>query len=211
MYALDVGYAVEDYTCNMRNPELDSYFDKVAVEWQQRLLAALRETIISCGLQETKKWDGPVYVHRGNVVSIGAFKHHACLWFYEGVHLSNFANVLVAANEKTKALRQWRFEETDKVDLELVRQYVMEARENDERGVRTVATRSDVVVIPQELDSMLAENAEARAAFERMPLSHRKEYAGHVAEAKREETRLRRAEKCLAMILKGEGLHDRYR
>lgn len=33
----------------------------------------------------------------------------------------------------------------------------------------------------------------------------------YVAEAKREETRLRRVEKILPMIRAGGGLHDRYR
>jgi len=195
----------------MRNPDLDPYFDKAAVEWQRKLLLRLRETILECGLIETKKWGGPVYMHRGNVVSIGAFKHHACIWFYEGVHLSDPSNVLAAAQEKTKALRQWRFEESDEVDMALVRQYVLEARDNDERGVRTVPQRAKELVIPNELNTLLDGHAEAKAAFDRMPLSHQREHAEHVAEAKREETRMRRAEKCLAMILKGEGLHDRYR
>lgn len=195
----------------MRNPELDPYFEKANAPWQLEMLNLLREVMLNCGLKETKKWGGPVYVHHGNVVSIGAFKHHVSIWFFEGAHLSDHAGVLAAAQEKTRGMRQWRFEQASDFDPALVRQYVMEARENDGKGVRTAPSRSKELVIPQELEDALTRSSGAMAAFDRMPLSHRREHAEHVAGAKREETRLRRAEKCLDMILRGEGLHDRYR
>lgn len=49
------------------------------------------------------------------------------------------------------------------------------------------------VVVPAELTRALAANPAARAVFEKMPPSHRREIAGYVAEAKKPETRERRA------------------
>lgn len=195
----------------MRTPDLDPYFEQAKASWQLPLLQVFRQLALDCGLTETKKWGAPVYVHQGNVVSISTFKNHLSIWFFEGVHLLDPAHVLSATGEKTKALRQWRFVEGDCMDLDLVRQYVMEAMANDAQGVKTAPERSKKTIIPSELAALLDADPVAKAAFERMPPSHRREHADHVAEAKREETRQRRAEKCLKMILGGEGLHDRYR
>lgn len=50
----------------------------------------------------------------------------------------------------------------------------------------------------------LATDPQARASYERMAFTHRKEYARWVAEAKREETRQRRAGQALEMIRAGK-------
>lgn len=66
----------------------------------------------------------------------------------------------------------------DSVDFDL---------ERDERS------RSVGVEIPAELAEALAADASAKAVFEALAPSHRREHADHVAEAKRPETRKRRA------------------
>ena len=57
--------------------------------------------------------------------------------------------------------------------------------------------------LPEELVRALAGDAEAAAAFEKLPPSHQREYSTWIAEAKREETRARRVEKALAMLREG--------
>lgn len=56
--------------------------------------------------------------------------------------------------------------------------------------------------VPPELAAALAESPQAKALFDRMPPSHRREYADHVAEGKRADTRARRAAAVIPMILK---------
>jgi hypothetical protein len=56
------------------------------------------------------------------------------------------------------------------------------------------------VDVPPELAEALAQNAEAGAAFEQLSHTHRREYAEWVAEAKRDETRRRRAEQAIARL-----------
>jgi len=56
------------------------------------------------------------------------------------------------------------------------------------------------VEIPEALAHALAEDSEARAAFDRLAYTHRKEYASWVAEAKREETRKRRVAQALERL-----------
>jgi Bacteriocin-protection, YdeI or OmpD-Associated/Domain of unknown function (DUF1905) len=62
------------------------------------------------------------------------------------------------------------------------------------------------VEIPEPLAHALAEDPEARAAFDRLAYTHRKEYAGWVAEAKREETRKRRVAQALERLRQHKAL-----
>jgi hypothetical protein len=66
--------------------------------------------------------------------------------------------------------------------------------ERDERS------RSADVEIPAELAEALAADEAAKAAFEALAPSHRREYADHVAEAKRPETRTRRAAQTIQRL-----------
>ena len=58
-----------------------------------------------------------------------------------------------------------------------------------------------VVVVPSDLKAALAANPAARAVWEKMSYTHRKEYVQAVLDAKRLETRLRRIEKTVEMQL----------
>jgi hypothetical protein len=58
-----------------------------------------------------------------------------------------------------------------------------------------------VVDVPPELATLLAANPEARKAFQALSYSHRREHAMHVAEAKKAETRQRRAEKTIESLI----------
>jgi hypothetical protein len=56
---------------------------------------------------------------------------------------------------------------------------------------------------PKDLLKAIAGNSRARAAFQRMAYSHRKEYVEWVEQAKRSETREARITKAVAMIANG--------
>lgn len=75
------------------------------------------------------------------------------------------------------------------------------AASGDEVLVAMEVDRSErVVEIPAELKKCLAA-AKARAAFDALSYSHRKEFADWVASAKQAETRERRAQKAVPMVL----------
>jgi bifunctional DNA-binding transcriptional regulator/antitoxin component of YhaV-PrlF toxin-antitoxin module len=59
------------------------------------------------------------------------------------------------------------------------------------------------VEVPPALAAALEKDDEARAAFESLSYTHRREYAEWIAEAKREETRERRLVKAVAMLREG--------
>ena len=56
------------------------------------------------------------------------------------------------------------------------------------------------VEVPEALDNALAEDTEARAAFDRLAYTYRKEYARWIDGAKRDETRQRRVTQALEML-----------
>jgi len=60
--------------------------------------------------------------------------------------------------------------------------------------------------IPEELGKALREDPRARQSFERLAPSHRREYARWVDEAKRADTRARRATRAVEMLLRGQRL-----
>ena len=66
--------------------------------------------------------------------------------------------------------------------------------------------RPRTVEVPPELRSALADAPEARERFEGLSYTHRREYAAWVAEAKKPETRERRAGKAIDMLRAGRTL-----
>jgi hypothetical protein len=60
------------------------------------------------------------------------------------------------------------------------------------------------VEVPAALTAALADDPQARAAFDALAFSHRKEFARWIAEAKREETREGRVAKAVEMLREGK-------
>jgi antitoxin component of MazEF toxin-antitoxin module len=83
-----------------------------------------------------------------------------------------------------------------------------------EAGVRvgdsiTVVVRNDegprVVEVPVDLAEALARNGAARAAFEGLSFSHKRQYVRSITEAKRPETRARRIELTIEQLVERAG------
>jgi bacteriocin resistance YdeI/OmpD-like protein/uncharacterized protein DUF1905 len=71
--------------------------------------------------------------------------------------------------------------------------------------VQIVADNSErSVEVPEDLAAALASDAQARAAFEALAYSHRKEFVRWVSEAKRDATRAQRVVKTVEMLRAGQ-------
>ncbi|WP_299523044.1 DUF1801 domain-containing protein [Winogradskyella sp.] len=177
-------------------------------------LTFLRDIINSTELEETLKWSAPTYCLDGkNIVGLGAFKHHCCLWFHQGVFLKDKHNLLINAQEgKTKALRQMRFKTKADINKDLVLAYVKEAITNQKAGKEIKPQRqSKPVVVPSELEVVLNTNVELKSGFETLTPGKQREYCEYIDQAKREATKQSRIEKITPMILDGVGLNDKYK
>ncbi|MEQ8903771.1 DUF1801 domain-containing protein [Ekhidna sp.] len=176
------------------------------------LLEKLRSLLLSTELEEKMKWGIPTYcLQNKNIAGIGAFKNYAGLWFFNGSFLKDEAKVLINAQEgKTKGMRQWRFRSIEEIDEKLVLQYIAEAIQNQKDG-KEIKPEKKALIIPVELKEALASDSQLVEAFDSMTLSCRREYAEHISEAKRPETKQKRLEKIKPMILKNVGLNDKYK
>ncbi|WP_335975341.1 YdeI/OmpD-associated family protein [Gaetbulibacter jejuensis] len=176
-------------------------------------LTLLRDLINSTQLDESLKWSAPVYSLNGkNVVALGAFKQHFGIWFFNGVFLKDEEQLLVNAQEKTKALRQMRFESIEDIDKAAVLAYVKEAIENQKLGKELKPERKGkTVIIPKELSTVLKANGELNTSFKALTPGKQREYCEYIESAKREATKQTRLDKITPMILKGVGLHDKYK
>lgn len=177
-------------------------------------LNLLRSIIDKTELEETIKWSMPTYCLNGkNVLGIGAFKHHFCLWFHQGVFLKDEHGLLINAQEnKTKALRQMRFETMADIKKPVVLGYVREAIENQRLGKEIKPKRpTKMVNIPPELKSALDADNEFYKGFKSLTPGKQREYCEYIDTAKREATKQSRLEKIKPMVMQGVGLHDKYK
>ncbi|SDS58460.1 Uncharacterized conserved protein YdeI, YjbR/CyaY-like superfamily, DUF1801 family [Formosa sp. Hel1_31_208] len=177
-------------------------------------LSLLRKIINSTGLEESIKWSMPTYCLKGkNVLGIGAFKHHFCLWFHQGVFLKDEHNLLINAQEdKTKALRQMRFEKKADINEPAVLAYVKEAIENQRLGREIKPTRKiKDLLIPSELKGVLKSNTKLNTGFKALTPGKQREYCAYISEAKRDATKQSRLKKITPMIINGIGLNDKYK
>ncbi|MEZ6137420.1 MAG: YdeI/OmpD-associated family protein [Pirellulaceae bacterium] len=181
-------------------------------QWQSEL-THLRELLLSTGMEEAIKWGTPVYSHAGkNVVGIAGFKSYFGLWFYQGALLNDPHGLLVNAREgTTNAQRQIRFHSSKQVKARLLRRYVIEAMALVEAGKEIKPNRNQPLEVPLELAAALKKTPKAARNFELMSKSCRREYAEYIASAKKDETKQRRLDKIMPMIVAGGGLNDRYR
>jgi len=175
-------------------------------------LEALQAIITQTDLVETTKWGGTIYTYNSkNVLGIGGFKNFFTIWFFKGVFLKDEANLLVNANEgNTKSLRQWRFTTIDDINEPLVLAYIKEAIDVEKAGLAIPPEKKEVV-IPEYLYEAFKIDAALKTAFANFSPYRQKEFCEYIAEAKQEKTKLTRLEKIKPMILKGTGLHDKYR
>lgn len=183
-------------------------------QWRT-FMEPLREILTASELEETVKWGTPTYTLEGkNVVGLAAFKNHCALWFHQGVFLKDEKRKLVNAQEgTTKALRQWRFEQGDKLNKRLLQSYIKEAIANQRAGkeIKPAKPAKAKAAIPDELQQTLTKNKKLQEAFSKLTPGKQREYASHVAAAKQASTRVSRVEKIIPLIQAGVGLHDKYR
>ncbi|WP_152606063.1 DUF1801 domain-containing protein [Empedobacter falsenii] len=173
----------------------------------------IQQVVNETELVKEFKWGGDIYTfNKKNVLAFSGFKNHFALWFHNGVFLKDQYKVLVNANEeKTKALRQWRFNSADEIDVEKVREYVLEAIQLVKDGKEIKPQKS----VPKEVNGILKEtlnqNNKLFTSFKALTSGRQKEYIEYIDEAKQEKTKISRIEKIKPMILEGKGLNDKYR
>ena len=175
-------------------------------------LTQLREVMLSLNMEETIKWGSPVYTVDGkNVLGLNAFKNHYGIWFFNGVFLKDTHNLLVNGQEKTKAMRQLKFTKGEEIPLQYIREYAMEAIENEKAGKKLVTSKTGDYTLSPDLKKAMDSDKNLLDSYYKLTPGKQKDYSNYVSDAKQEKTKLARIEKITPMILAGAGLHDKYK
>lgn len=181
-------------------------------DWNSEL-ETLRSILCGLDVKEELKWGMPTYSVDGkNIVSFSGFKNHYALWFHQGALLKDESKVLRnAQKEKTVAMMQWRFERDSLIDEDLVRLYVLEAIDNQLKGLKVEKPKNVVFEIAPELKNIIESDKNFATNYNALTKGRQKEYSNYIADAKQLTTKERRLNKIIPLINKGIGLNDKYK
>jgi uncharacterized protein YdeI (YjbR/CyaY-like superfamily) len=190
------------------DPRIDAYIARSA-EFARPILVYLRELVhASCpAVEESIKWGFPHFLYRGAILcSMAAFKRHAAFGFWKGALIDDVGGT----GDDQVAMGQFGRLTTlaDLPPKKVLAGYIRAAMKLNEDGAKVPGrerkTPKAELPVPAELAAALRSNAKARATFEKFTSSHRRDYSEWIAEAKREETRLRRAATAVEWLAEGK-------
>lgn len=194
-----------------KDPRIDAYIAK-SQPFARPILKHLR-AVVHAGcpdVVETIKWGMPNFEHHGIMAGMAAFKAHASFGFWKGAlivdpkhnksvqAMGSFGRIASLKNLPPRAT--------------LVG-YVKRAAALNEVGVtvkRPVKAPKKPLPVPADLKAALAKSAKAKAGWERLSPSHRREYIEWITSAKQAETRTRRLTKAIAQVAQGKSQNWKY-
>lgn len=201
------------------NFNIDKLKDKQGPNWYQsrgnwqEAEELMQEIIQQTSLKKEFKWGSYIYTHKGkNVIGWGGFKNFFSLWFYNGVFLTDRDKHLISASEgKTKALRQWRFEDVKDMSAEKIAAYIQESIQTINEGKELKPTKSPMKAPAGLLLEALQTDPTFAESFQALTPGKQKEYIEYIDEAKQEKTKQSRIEKIKPLVLAKKGLNDKYK
>lgn len=197
-----------------RSAETDRYIANAA-PFARPILEKIREAFhaASPGVNETIKWRAPHFERSGILGSLGAFKQHVTWVFWKGKLMKDPERLIQPMGE-SGALGGIKFRNVSELpSKKTMIAYVREAIRLNEEGVaapRPARKAAPPLEVPPALKAALARNTKARATFDSLPPSHRREYIEWIAEAKREATRDRRVATAIEWMAEGKAMNWKY-
>jgi hypothetical protein len=199
-----------------RNPRVDAYIAKSA-PFAQTILEYVRELVHEAapGVTEEIKWSMPFFVLNGVILgNMAAFKAHCSfgLWGAEIVKTLREDGVAVGGNMgsfgRIASLK-------DLPPKKQLLAYIHQAAQKIASGERTSSFKRPRVAkpeaeVPAVLTAALKKNKTAAANFATMSPSCRREYCAWIADAKREETQLKRVATAIEWIAEGKSRNWKY-
>lgn len=185
------------------DPRVDDYIAR-AGDFAKPILERVRERVhaVVPGAEEAIKWGHPNYLCDGKIIlGTAAFKAHASVHFWnaptdettEGMgHLGKLKDVADLPAD------------LDRQILEAVKRRGEPARAKEKKPPRPVGE------LHPDFAAALAENGEARRAFDGFAPSHQREYVEWVGEAKQDATRTRRISQAVEWLAEGKRRNWKY-
>jgi uncharacterized protein YdeI (YjbR/CyaY-like superfamily) len=173
------------------NPKVDAYIAR-SNKWPKEM-TALQAVLLGCELDEEIMQE---------------MNDFLALMFFKGALLRDPQGVLKEQGPNSRSALRMEFTSVDDVTAmaDTIGAYVTEAIAVEAAGL-TVEPAPDLVLV-DELQQRLDDDAELKAAFEALTPGRRREYNLIIGDAKQSTTRAARVEKYVERILAGKGLRD---
>jgi uncharacterized protein YdeI (YjbR/CyaY-like superfamily) len=189
-----------------KDPRVDAYIAKAA-DFAKPILIRIRKLVhAACpDATETIKWNAPFYEHQGILVCTPAFKKHCALIFWKG-------KLIFGKGDQRGKFRRL----TSLADLpgdKILAGYIKQAVGLNEAGVKTPRTKPQSkkkVAVPGYFLAALKKNKRALISFENFSPSCQAEYVQWLAEARREETRIKRLQTAIQWLAAGKSRNWKY-
>lgn len=178
--------------------------------WETEL-SQLRDLALTCGLTESFKWRQPCYSFHGkNIVILGSFKSYCIISFFKGVLLKDDKSLLKKPGKNTRSGRIIPFTNVEEIlTLETtLKAYIQEAIEVEKAGTKIPCNTGENTPIPEELSSLMKEDAAFKKAFFNLTPGRQRGYLIYFSGAKQSKTRASRIKKYKEQIIDGFGFHD---
>ncbi|MCU0434342.1 MAG: YdeI/OmpD-associated family protein [Bacteroidia bacterium] len=191
------------------NPKVQFYFEKEK-RWRDEIIH-LRQIVLETPVTEELKWGCPCYMAEGkNIVLIHCFKTYCALLFFNGALLPDPKNRLVQQTPNVQAARQMRFTHLSEIiDREAeIKDFIKKAIQAEKSGEKIVRKKTTDFLLAAEFAARLNTDKVLKKAFETLTPGRQRAYLLHFSSAKQVETRVKRIEKCIPLILQGKGIDD---
>lgn len=181
-----------------------------AKKWQKET-EHLRKIALDCDLREELKWGKHCFTFLGkNVAIVIPLKESSALSFFKGALLKDPKHILERIGEHTQAARWIKFTSAKEIAAlqSTLRDYLYDAIALEESGRKVQLKKPSEYAIPEELQTVLDDDAILKSAFVALTPGRRKSYIFHISSAKQAKTRAARSQKCVPMILSGRGFNE---
>ncbi|MEP6769269.1 MAG: YdeI/OmpD-associated family protein [Acidobacteriota bacterium] len=197
------------------DPRIDAHIAKAA-EFARPILRHVRELVHEAcpDVEETWKWSFPTFTYRGKILAgMSAFKEHCTFGFWH----QGMTEVLEKDGVKEATAMGSFGKIRSLADLpsdSKLKRYIQKAAALNESDAparpRPGRAPAKALAVPDDLAAGLKKNKAARATFDKMSPSRRKEYVEWIMEAKREETRQKRLATALEWLAEGKPRNWKY-
>lgn len=190
-----------------RDPRIDEKIAKAA-PFARPILEHWRALVHATvpGVEEAIKWGMPHFVYKGkNIAGMAPFKAHCAVMVHGD------------GRQETEGMGSYgkltRLEDLPSDDqLKAKLQRAMDMIDRGEQPAWRKAPRKEKppVVVPQDLEAALRENASAKATFTAFTSSQQREYVDWITEAKQDSTRAKRLATAIEWLAEGKRRNWKY-
>jgi len=193
-----------------KDPRVDAYIEKSA-DFAKPILEHLRALVHEhCpDVTETIKWRMPAFEYKGMFAGMAAFKAHCTFGLWKHDLIVGQDPKALEAMGSLGSLRSL----DDLPSKAKLAKYIKLAKRLNDEGVKPARGKhapKPHTGTPKELAAALRKDKRAKATYDALSPSHKREYDEWVGEAKREETRQKRLATTLEWLSEGKKRNWKY-